>query len=475
MLVHGYAPDRLNLNFMVPIPKSKRKSLDDSNNYRAISLNSILGKLFDNILLDFLQNDLNNSDYQFAYKKGVSTNMCTFLVSQTIEYYRTNNTPVYAVFLDATKAFDRIEYEKLFSELLQYGICPVVIRLLINMYSQNKACIKWNGVKSDNFPVLNGVKQGGVLSPQLFCFYMNPLIRRLHSSGYGCYVGNIPSCVFSYADDVLLLAPTKTAIQNLLNICSDFSKEYMIKFNPDKCSVMVFNNVKDVAHPQIVLNDKELKYVINEKYLGHWIKNSKDIIDPINGINDIGIRANVLLRNFYYLDMDSKVKLFNSCCLSLYGCELWDLASKEMTKAAKIWRIWGRRILGVSDRTHNVLMPGLLKTPSIDEIIETRILCFLSQGLQHANTFVKNMFINCVLHGNYMSRNFSYLLHKYRLSLSESLISKSRLKTHVKRYYKEVPHTCVVVKELLHCKDNMLDCGLDSSETDELLFFLCTS
>ena len=134
--------------------------------------------------------------------------------------------------------------------------------------------------------------------------------------------------------------------------------------------------------------------------------------------------------------------------------------------------IWGRRIIGVSDRTHNIMIPGLLETPSIDEIIESRILCFFSQGLKHPNSYVKNMFINCVLQGNYMSRNLSYLLYKYKLSLSESMMSKHRLKTHVNKYQEKVPYICNVIKELLLCRENMLDCCLDLSEVDYIYVHL---
>ena len=475
MISHGYAPDRLNISMMCPIPKNMRKALDDSNNYRAISLNSIMGKLFDNVLLNHLADYLNDSECQFAYKKDASTNLATFAVTQTIEYYRKNKTPVYAVFLDATKAFDKIEYKKLFDELIKADFCPLIVRLLINMYANNKACVKWNESKSDLFPIENGVKQGGVLSPQLFCFYMNPLIKRLHNSGYGCYVGRSPACVFSYADDLILLAPTRTAAQKMLNICNAFGEEYKITFNPDKCSVMLFKNGKESTNSDVFLGNKILKYVNIEKYLGHWLKNEGDIVDPSVIIRDIGVRANAINRNFKHLSTESKIKLYNSCCLSLYGCEIWNLFGNDLKKAEILWRVWARRICGINERSHNTLIPGLVGTPSLREMVESRELGFLRQCLQSKNSFVKKMTINCILETNYMSKNFNYLLCKYGINIDECmLISKNSLNSKIENKREVIPYSCIFLKELLNCRENIFDCNLSTEEINLIIEFICT-
>ena len=92
------------------------------------------------------------------------------VLKETISYYVNNGSAVYSVFLDATKAFDRIEYCKLFKLLLGRDLPPVFVRLLLNMYTGHVTCVLWNGIFSDRFSVYNGVKQGGVLSPVLFTF-----------------------------------------------------------------------------------------------------------------------------------------------------------------------------------------------------------------------------------------------------------------------------------------------------------------
>ena len=70
--------------------------------------------------------------------------------------------------LDATKAFDRIDFCKLFREMIIRKIPPLVIRLIMEMYEKQSMAVRWNHEYSDSFGVSNGVKQGGVLSPILY-------------------------------------------------------------------------------------------------------------------------------------------------------------------------------------------------------------------------------------------------------------------------------------------------------------------
>ena len=81
--------------------------------------------------------------------------------------------------LDATKAFDRVRYCKLFRKLLSRKMSPLILRLLMFMYTNQELQVKWSGSVSERFNVLNGVKQGGVVSPILFAVYMDDLLMLL--------------------------------------------------------------------------------------------------------------------------------------------------------------------------------------------------------------------------------------------------------------------------------------------------------
>ena len=218
MLIHGSCNVKFYQSVIRPIPKNKKKSLNVSTNYRAISLNSVFSKLLDYIILDKIMSCIKSSDLQFAYKSEFSTTMCSFLVIETIQYYRSQGSNVYAVLLDASKAFDKVQYNKLFKLLIKRKVCSIILRLLMNMYLINSAVVRWNNATSSPFKVCNGVKQGGVLSPYLFTLYVQPLIDEVRESKLGCHVGHLTCNIFMYADDIILLSPTIYALKKLIII-----------------------------------------------------------------------------------------------------------------------------------------------------------------------------------------------------------------------------------------------------------------
>ena len=205
LIMHNIIPHEMLSGTIVPIPKNKRKSLNDSSNHRSITLSSIVGKLMDNAILIKHQDSLKSSDYQFGFKHAHSTTQCTFVVKETVEYYRRNHNDVYAMFLDVSQAFDRVNFVKLFKLLIKKGLCPLITRFLLKLYTKQCLKIRWGTNTSEEFKVCNGVKQGGVLSPLLFSIYMDELTERLKRSGVGCYIGNMfMGDFFCYADDCTL-------------------------------------------------------------------------------------------------------------------------------------------------------------------------------------------------------------------------------------------------------------------------------
>ena len=106
--------------------------------------------------------------------------------------YSINDSPIYGCFVDASKAFDRVNHSIFFDKLLQRNLSPIVTRTLLNRYSDQRMCISWNSKKSDEFPVSNGVRQGGVLSLVLFTIYIDDLLLELERQGIGTSTSLVP-------------------------------------------------------------------------------------------------------------------------------------------------------------------------------------------------------------------------------------------------------------------------------------------
>ena len=215
MIHHSFTPMDMLLGTIIPIPKDTRKSANDSNNYRSIALSSAFGKVLDWIIIELNPQVLTSSNLQFAYTPNAATTQCTFVTNETIQYYNSNGSDVHAILLDATKAFDRVQYITLFQELMRKGICPLLCKYLMDQYTRQQCQVKWCHEVSQPFSVSNGVKQGGVLSPVLFTIYMDVLLQRLKDSGVGCYIGHAFAGAFAYADDIILLAPSRSSMNVL--------------------------------------------------------------------------------------------------------------------------------------------------------------------------------------------------------------------------------------------------------------------
>ena len=91
--------------------------------------------------------------------------------------------------LDASNALDRVNYCKLFGELLKRDISPIVLSLLLYMYTSQMLRVKWVHTVSNYFTVRNGVNQGSLLSPLLFAIYTDSLLKALEESGVGYHMG----------------------------------------------------------------------------------------------------------------------------------------------------------------------------------------------------------------------------------------------------------------------------------------------
>ena len=117
------------------------------------------------------------------------------------------------------KTFDRVNHWTLAKKLLDRNVPLHIVELLIFWYREQEFMVRWGNALSITFHCSNGIRQGGQLSP-LFCnVYTDDLNHRLQATGVGCYVGGAWANSLSYADDMVLLAPTVTALQALLEVC----------------------------------------------------------------------------------------------------------------------------------------------------------------------------------------------------------------------------------------------------------------
>ena len=195
---------------------------------------------------------------------------------------------VFCCLLDLKKAFDKVEFSKLFYKLRENKLPGIFIRLLIFIYLHQSCKVRWGSTMSEEFSVKNGVRQGAVISPTLFSLYLNGLLLQLEDSGYGCHIGNHYYGSLAYADDIALLCPSRNGLQVMFDICERYFKEHkiVISTNPDvkksktKCLYFSHNKNKNKPAP-IMLGDTPLPWVNAWQHLGNEL-NTEDLSRPFN-------------------------------------------------------------------------------------------------------------------------------------------------------------------------------------------------
>ena len=107
--------------------------------------------MFDNVVMTSFSSKLTTSELQFGFKAKSSTSQCTFVLKEALAYYVDNKSSVYCAFLDATKAFDRVNYCKLFRLLIRRNLPPLLLRVMLNFYVSNFVRVAWCGYFSEYF------------------------------------------------------------------------------------------------------------------------------------------------------------------------------------------------------------------------------------------------------------------------------------------------------------------------------------
>lgn len=230
-LVHGFIPKTCLNTELVPIVKNKSGDARDIGNYRPIAIATVISKLFERVVLCNIEHCLVTNDNQFGFKSKHSTDMCIFLLKQAISYYVKHGSPMFAVFLDASKAFDRVNHSSLFKKLIQRNVPMCFVRLLESWYGQQLMQVRWDCHFSQPFSVSNGVKQGGVLSPYFFAVYMDDLSNALNKVEAGCYIGNLRFNHLMFADDICCICPSVRGLQKILDVCELYACSHDNIFN----------------------------------------------------------------------------------------------------------------------------------------------------------------------------------------------------------------------------------------------------
>jgi len=425
---------------------------------------------------------LSTTHLQFGFKPNHSTSQCTYVVNEVIDFYAQRNSPVYVTLLDASKAFDKVHFVKLFKLLIDRGLCSAVTLLLLSMYTCQSLVVNWQGVRSDSFECKNGVKQGGVLSPVLFCVYIEKLLLQLEQRGVGCHIGQVFAGAVAYADDVTLMAPCLSAMQKLLDVCTHYANDFNLQFNASKSQAMIFNahDYCDLNH-HLSLCNTPIAFVDSAVHLGHYIGSDAPKKNMEKAIRDITIRVNSIYSNYHFVSSDITHVLFNSYCTSFYGFQFFDLSVCGLHALNISWKRCIRKIFKLPPRTRSKYVYCLSDKPEPRIELLYRLANFWARCCTSTNLLLRTCTQISQTGFSVVSNNvrelFAYckinesLFHVYvENGLSVSQIVKN---IWLEGLSPDVQAAADLIKELCLIRDGNLFSHLNYVEVMELLVAVC--
>ena len=482
LLIHGFMPAIMLFCAIVPLVKDPSGSLDDSSNYRGIAISSLFLKVWDWLIIMLHGDDLGSDELQFGFKKNSSCSMCTWSVLETINYYKRGGSEVYGCLLDCQKAFDTVEHKKIFQKLTD-RIPIIFVRIMLVIYIGQRCFVRWNGAESEIFSVQNGVRQGAVLSPLLFSIYVNELIQRLRDSGIGCWVGGSFMGIFAYADDLIILAPRRDALQKMIQISESYMTEHKILFSTKKTKCMYFANrnsdPKDIIE-KIEVSGKRFPWVATAVHIGNTLHEDGTMEHDINVKRAQFIdEVQNLQQEFYKCHPEVQAKLMTLYSSSCYGSNTWNLFGNWAKKHFTSWNVNLRMIWDLPYETHRYFYEHLTECRHLKVLLLKRFLKFVLSISVGTNMVCKMLLYTC--YRNVKSATGSNI-RNIELEANDRIViedlQKSLNKVVEKLKFEETPATAwriAAMKETALVKLGHLQVeGFTTVEVEDILRYLCT-
>ena len=400
----GAVPQHMRDSKIITLYKNKGER-SDCNNYRGISLLSIVGKVFARVILIRLQKLAERiyPESQCGFRAERSTIDMVFSLRQLQEKCREQHMPLYIAFIDLTKAFDLVSRDGLFKVLPKIGCPPKLQSMITSFHTDTKGTVQFNGSSSEPFEIRSGVKQGCVLAPTLFGIFFGLLLKHaFDTTTEGIYLRTRSDGRFFnlarlraktkvrkvlirdmlFADDAAVATHTQEELQSLMDCFSQACKDFGLTISLKKTNVL---GQDTEALPVITIDNYELDAVCQFTYLGSTITDNLSLDAEID--KRIGKAASTLARptarvwTSPKLSVKTKMAVYNACVIStlLYGSETWTTYAGQERRLNSFHLRSIRRILGISwqDKVTNADVLSRAGLPTMYTLLRQRRLRWL--------------------------------------------------------------------------------------------------
>lgn len=345
LIQKGRFPSAWKIANVIPVFKKDDRTV--LNNYRPISLLSILGKSLERCVHKYIYNYCIShrilTPLQSGFIHGDSTTY------QLIDIYNSfieavdSGKEVRVVFCDISKAFDRVWHQGLLHKLKSIGISGTLFNWFKDYLENRKQRVVINGQASSLQVVKAGVPQGSILGPLLFLIYINDIVETLNCN------------VRLFADDTSLFVIVENPItaadilNNNLIFVSNWASQWLVTFNPSKTESMVITRRRNKpSHPDLIMNNTKVTEVKNHKHLGITFSSDCNWHPHIIGIvNKAWQRINVIRSFKFKFDRNTLERMYITYVRPIleYSSVVWDNCSNEDKQLLESVQIEAMRIV----------------------------------------------------------------------------------------------------------------------------------
>ena len=441
----GDFPNEWNSASIVSIPK--KGDLSDCNNYRGISLINvglkILSKIVTKRISDYAFSNGIIRPEQFGFRNKEECISLFVSIREICQRRKFKDKFTFLAFLDLKKAYDSVPIYNILTKLNYLGIRGKCLQFITNLYLTSKARANFNGKLSKEFPIHRGVRQGCPLSPILFNIFINDIFDKCKS--YGVITEKKKCCGGLFADDIVLLAPTKSSLKNLLNIAHDWGIKNEMTFGINKCATLVvkpknFIPSRHYENPTFRLGMNYIPSTNQYTYLGIPFNESLDLKPIIAKMNS---KINYTVNSFFSFLTNRnvpfyfKTRILVSFVLSsvLYYAPLLGSNKKNTEKAQTAFNRGLYWSFGFKNKTSNTSIYNMSKELSIPPIASFCAMAMI-------RCFKKWKDSSCII-SHLVKKNIPTLSHYSWTKKARSLVvhkHNNKLPGEIRKFYWENIH-----------------------------------
>ena len=331
IILSEYYPKLWEVGLITPLHKGD--DISNPDNYRGITINSCLSKLFNQLMNERLTKYMDDNDLiqcnQIGFRKDYRTSDHVFVMKTLIDNYLNKNKRLYMCFIDFKKAFDTVWRDGLFYKLLKKGLTHKFVNLLINTYSKQKSCVNLKQSITNTFHSTKGLKQGCNLSPNLFNLFIDDIIKCFNNK---CDPAKLISkninCLL-YADDLVLISESTEGLQNCLNKLYDYIQTWKLSINYKKTKSITISKRKTKTKCTFTIGKEKVDPCNSYKYLGTTISENGSFKGNLVNLNKkaFGAMFSLLkcINKHYAGNIKILLNLFDRMIVPilLYNSEVW--------------------------------------------------------------------------------------------------------------------------------------------------------